>query len=460
LWADRFEEPRHHLGEAQDAIVHRLASVLGVQLIRIEGAASLRERASNPDALDLFFEARSALDRSDSMASMTSAEHLLDQAIAKQPDFADALGELALLLARKVVFVADPAFGPDLEKARRVGAAALRVAPNSADAQAARGLLMSLADRWEDARANLEEALVREPDSVAIRSALITCLNKLGQFEAAIRAIGDLIRIDPEGPGAKVRFYQLGFDEVMLGHPREGLAALDRAAAGEPEPEPGEDELGHAEWSFLYRIAALQQLGDVSEAAQQVARYNRIWPYRSVWRLGTAFTREQAAAPGFAAFMQALVAAGLPHTIAIPEDADLGVAALAANTAHGAFEPTPAGVPGTKTILTPEVRDLLGRNPPPQFVNLGSHAVTLPHTVAGCRFDPSAADDVAACAQILKRTATGAPVIVMGRNIMDWDGYKGAADLAAAGVAGVRWYRGGEEAWFASRNPQGTDERP
>jgi TolB-like protein/DNA-binding winged helix-turn-helix (wHTH) protein len=461
LWADHFEVPRNHLGEAQDAIVHRLASILGVQLIRIEGAASLRERASNPDALDLFFEARSILDRSDTLAAMADAEHLLDQAIAKQPDFGDGLGELAFLLARKLNGVSDETVGPDLAKARLVDAEALRVAPNSALAQAANGLLLSLAKRWGDARANLQAALVNDPESVPIRSALISCLNRLGEYEAAIRAVEELMRIDPEGQGIRERYYKLGFAHVMLGHPREGLDWLNRSTAGEPEPEPGADDLGRVEWAYLFRIAALQQLGQSSEAARELARYNRVWPYRSVWRLGSAFSRAQAATPGYDAFLRALEAAGLPYTISIDEGADLGVPPARAVSAHRSFEPTPAVLPpiaGLKTIRTPELRELLDGAPPPQIVNVGNEAVTLPHTVAGCEFDPSALDRARACGEILKQGNKAAPVIVMGRNIFDWDGYNGALELASNGVPGVRWYRGGEEAWFVAKGPS-TDER-
>jgi TolB-like protein/DNA-binding winged helix-turn-helix (wHTH) protein len=461
LWPQHFEVPRNHLGEAQDAIVHRLASILGVQLIRIEGAASLRERASNPDSLDLFFEARSIVDRSDTLAAMADAEQLLDQAIAKQPDFGDGLGELALLLARKVNGVSDETIGPDLEKARRVDAEALRVAPNSAQALAANGLLLSLDRRWDDARSNLQAALVNDPESVPIRSALISCLNRLGEYDAAIRAIEELMRIDPEGQGIRERYYKLGFDNVMLGHPREGLDWLNRSIAGEPEPEPGADDLGRVEYAHLFRLAALQQLGQSSEAARELALYNRVWPYRSVWRLVSAFSRAQAATPGYDAFLRALKAAGLPYTIPIDEGKDLGVPPARTVTAHRTFEPTPASIPpiaGLKTIRTPELRDLLDRTPPPQIVNVGNQSVTLPHTVAGCAFDPSALDRVRACGEILKQGNKAAPVIVMGRNIFDWDGYNGALELASNGVAGVRWYRGGEEAWFVAKGPS-TDER-
>jgi TolB-like protein/DNA-binding winged helix-turn-helix (wHTH) protein len=461
LWAEHFTVPRNHLGEAQDAVVHRLASALGVTLMQIEGTAAARERGSDPDALGLFFQARSVLDRSSTLASMTAAEHLLDQALAKQPDFPDALGEYAMLLARKVNNTADPDLGADLEKARRLDAQALNAAPNSPLAQAARGILLFHDGNWALAKASLEEARANDPESVPIRSAQVALLYKLGQFEAMIQAIQDLLRIDPEGPGNRVRAYLIGAGEVIVGRPREGLDWLIRATAGEPEPEAGAEELSYIEWSYLYRIAAYQMLGQTATAAAEMVKYNSIWPYRSAWFIASVSPRAVALSPGFRKVIDALVAAGMPRRSAIAEDANLAVASVDHYTDRHVLEPTPVDIPGLSVVRTAELQALLRSNPAVQIVNLGSGAVTLPHTVSGCQFDPLATDAVRACGELLKRNGRAGPVIVMAMGVTDWNGYNGALRLAQAGVQNIRWYRGGEEAWSASVVPcMCSDERP
>ena len=59
LSADRFDVHWNDIGAGQDEIVSRIASVLNMRLIDIEGARSARERPDNPDALDLVLRARS-----------------------------------------------------------------------------------------------------------------------------------------------------------------------------------------------------------------------------------------------------------------------------------------------------------------------------------------------------------------------------------------------------------------
>jgi TolB-like protein/class 3 adenylate cyclase len=54
LWADRFDKPVAGLFEMQDEIVARLANTLNTQLVAAE--ARRAARASNPDAMDLYFQ--------------------------------------------------------------------------------------------------------------------------------------------------------------------------------------------------------------------------------------------------------------------------------------------------------------------------------------------------------------------------------------------------------------------
>jgi TolB-like protein len=57
VWADRFEGERSKLGELQVEVVARLARSLNLELIKAEALRSMRERPSNPDAVDLAMRA-------------------------------------------------------------------------------------------------------------------------------------------------------------------------------------------------------------------------------------------------------------------------------------------------------------------------------------------------------------------------------------------------------------------
>ena len=59
LWSDRFDEEISELGAGQEQVVTRMRAGLGISMVEIEKARSLRERPTNPDAFDLILRARS-----------------------------------------------------------------------------------------------------------------------------------------------------------------------------------------------------------------------------------------------------------------------------------------------------------------------------------------------------------------------------------------------------------------
>ena len=59
LWSDRFDEQISELSAGQEQIVARMRDELGISMVEIENARSLRERPTNPDAFDLILRARS-----------------------------------------------------------------------------------------------------------------------------------------------------------------------------------------------------------------------------------------------------------------------------------------------------------------------------------------------------------------------------------------------------------------
>ena len=59
LWSDRFDEAISQLAAGQQQIIARMYDTIGVSVVDIEAARSLRERPTNPDAFDLILQARS-----------------------------------------------------------------------------------------------------------------------------------------------------------------------------------------------------------------------------------------------------------------------------------------------------------------------------------------------------------------------------------------------------------------
>jgi TolB-like protein/DNA-binding winged helix-turn-helix (wHTH) protein len=468
LWAQRFEIPRDHLADAQQQIVQRLASALGVTLVDIEGSASLREHANNPDALDLFLRARSILDRSDTLDSMTEAQHLLEQAVAKQPGFIEAQAELAWLLPRKVHNFAYPTHAADLAEARGIVAAALgqkevlnAAAPGTALALAAKGALQGNDGRCDEAEASYQAALAIAPDSVAARTGQLVCLTALGRFEGVVSGLQALMRIDPESPRGKVRAQQMGFALLMLGKPAEAISWLNRSIAGDPEPAPGADNFGRVEWSRLLLIAAYEMDDQHDTAHRLYVEYQKIWPNRTAWLLGSELTHAQAVLPAFAAITAAWRHAGMPAFA--DEHGDFGVAADATLKTHRPVEPTPLRLAGIPTIDAPGLASALRQAVAPRVIDLGLGAA-VPKGALLSGADPLLPADMAALAHQL---TAGDPIpadgrthfVIMGQGPFDWTSANCARALAALGLPGVAWFRGGEEAWAAAGLMAAEDRR-
>jgi adenylate cyclase len=111
LWADRFEEDLADLFKLQDQVVARLGNTLGFELVRAE--ANKSARSADPDAIDLTMRGWAALWRGIQQQSMTEkqeiyhmARTLFEQALAIDPNYADAHWLATLLSIRLTTFTA------------------------------------------------------------------------------------------------------------------------------------------------------------------------------------------------------------------------------------------------------------------------------------------------------------------------------------------------------------------
>ena len=118
-------------------------AAIGKALAIIEGNRSLHDRPDNPDALDLFMRARTTMDRSDTLAGLNRAQALFDKSVALQPDFVEAISELAWCLLRKKRDFDDPTGAADMAEARKLIAHAIELAPQNNRVLVVKGYLSS-----------------------------------------------------------------------------------------------------------------------------------------------------------------------------------------------------------------------------------------------------------------------------------------------------------------------------
>jgi TolB-like protein/DNA-binding winged helix-turn-helix (wHTH) protein/rhodanese-related sulfurtransferase len=450
LWAERFDSPRTQLADTQVAIVRRIASALNFNLIRIEGNRSIHDRPDNPDALDLFMRARSAMDRANTLKGLTQAQAQLEKAIALQPDFVDAISELAWCLLKKAHDFDDPTDAEDVANARKLVARGIELAPQNARMLVVKGFLQKTEGQCREATATYQTALTFDPNDVDARGGLAICAANLGHPDEAERLILDILKVDPQNPNNRVRYNQLGFVYLMLGKYPEAIDWLSRSKAADPDPAGPSDSLSRMEWNEIGLIAAQGASGRVQEAKARYAAYSGRWSHRSVWRLISYFTKAEGAVPAFRTAFDGLKAAGMPAFA--DETVDEHVAAPAEPKPAGDFDITATAVPGAQTIVTAALSDALRKGPPPIVIDVGCGAAVIPGASWIDDTFPSAEGQADLEKEIL-RLSNGdraRQIVVMGSSVFDWNGYNAALAVLSLGYRNVSWYRGGEEAWAAA----------
>jgi TolB-like protein/DNA-binding winged helix-turn-helix (wHTH) protein len=165
VWAKTLGVARDRISEVRDLIVGRIMSSLDLELVEAESTRSLRDRPDNPGAIDLFFQARSILDRGDLLPDYNAAQDLLEKAIKLQPDFGDALAELGWMLVCKLADDADPQEETDAAEAKSMVTRALKLSRDNPRALAAGARLLALAGDYPGAVSNARAALSIEPSS-------------------------------------------------------------------------------------------------------------------------------------------------------------------------------------------------------------------------------------------------------------------------------------------------------
>ena len=130
LWSDRFDEQIGELAAGQEQIVARMRDELGISMVEIENARSLRERPANPDAFDLILRARSLQHLPATPQRDKEALALYERALVLDPASVYAMTYIAYFLS---IGALDHGWGTfeNMQRAARLLAEARAIAPDS-----------------------------------------------------------------------------------------------------------------------------------------------------------------------------------------------------------------------------------------------------------------------------------------------------------------------------------------
>ncbi len=259
LWADRFEEPMGNRFALEDRVAHGILAALSVP------PSSAASRTQNRAAYDAYLHAELRLwreNREDDSVAIT----WLEQAVARDPDFAAAQADLAWAYTMRA-----NQFAPwDTAAVTRAGLAAeraLRLDPDLAEAHFARGVLLSsVAGRFAPGPAIHEyrRALELNPNLARAHQNLGNIYLHRGLLDKAVEEFRATLAIDPANYGATRR---LGIVRVYRGQYEEGLRQFR-----EVPPESNQSLWNYqVAWGLLY-------LGREKEASDLMEQYLRAHP--------------------------------------------------------------------------------------------------------------------------------------------------------------------------------------
>jgi adenylate cyclase len=456
LWSDRFDEQISELSTGQERIVTRMRVGLGIGLIEIEQARSLRERPTNPDAFDLILRARFLFNQPRSEQRFREACALSERALILDPSSDSAMTMIVSCLIWKNAEVANgndfwDAFD-DKERAAQLLARARAVAPDSEEVLGAALVWLSARGRCQEAIALGRQLIERFPNNSSYYHLLAGCEVVTGHSEEAIPLVRRSVQLNPRAASLRYRYGTMGSASLWLGRNEDAIMFLQQAIALEG------DTNGSGHWLYTWIAAASARLGQMDDAKHALAEADRFWPYDTVRSHWPDFALSDVFGDQIRHYQDALRLAGeRDHA---DEDADFGV--KPDRELHSALVGfTPRDAQGVTTIRTADLPRLLADARPVVIDAMTDSwgrsipgAVGLASVGSGGSFTDSGQEHL----RLKMRDLTGGdinkPVVAVGWNSERFDGRNLALRLAALGYTKVYWYRGGREAWEAAGLPE------
>jgi adenylate cyclase len=219
LWADQFDTTRADVLQMQDEIVARINSAVRYELTKAEAQKSAI--ATNPDVLDLATRCVVSVVGKAGLFGK-EAETACKRALDADPNNVIALSmssigyTLPILLGRST----DPR--ADLKRADELASRAIAVDANNPFGHLAKGNVLKVERRFDDAIAEFERALALDPNIAEAYGALSHVYVDIGQYEKAIEFFDKAIRLSPQNQ-------QLAVWYMGKGHAYFGLQQYDQA---------------------------------------------------------------------------------------------------------------------------------------------------------------------------------------------------------------------------------------
>jgi adenylate cyclase len=225
LWAERFDGDTSDLSILQDEVTRRIGNALGVELIAAEAARPTK----HPDALDYILRGRAVLSKPRTRGTHREAISLFERALALDPQSVEAQGRLASILVTDQLVGMTHSSAADLARAETLVDQALAVSPRFATAHIAKGHVLRLQGRWQEAIPEYEAALAVDRNSLAALINLCNCKLYAGSIHEVTPLVEQAIRLSPRDPLIGFCYGHIGTVHLLQSHIEEAIVWLEKA---------------------------------------------------------------------------------------------------------------------------------------------------------------------------------------------------------------------------------------
>ncbi len=236
VWSDVYDRTLDDIFGIQDEIAQKVGYALSSSLLGSGFESRGGVQTSNPDAYDLYLQARKER-ATFSYGGLKAAEDLLKGALLIDPGFIEAKTELATSYISQWetgLISADEAFAQVSALTTQV----LEVQPDDVVARAAKGYVDAMARARQGdfstipaAIEKLESLAAEAPNEFQLRTLLVRAYLNTQQPEKALPVLEEALVLDPFNPQIH---YELGTLYLRLDRPDEARAALEKSLEIEP----------------------------------------------------------------------------------------------------------------------------------------------------------------------------------------------------------------------------------
>jgi adenylate cyclase len=277
LWAERFDRDMREVFALQNDITSRIAIALNSELVNAEAARP----TDHPGALDYIFRGRAAAwGKPPSAENYAEAIGLFERALTLDPGSVGAQSWLASVLANRLLDLPGSASDVDTERAEELARKAVAASPRSPLPHFARGQVLRVQKRYEEAIAEYETVLTLNRNWLGAIFALGWCKFHTGSIEEIIPLLEQVIRLSPRDPFMGIWYARVGIAHLLQSRIDEAIAWLEKARSALPSRPFTRSSLAVA-----YALK-----GETELAAAEIAEAQRLSPdgrYSSIARLKT-----------------------------------------------------------------------------------------------------------------------------------------------------------------------------